>query len=142
MMKAARRHHLMTGMLISLCLITCASCGSMRPGGRIALPAGNPEQGKAAFREMRCYECHSVSGHDFPHPTIQPPVLVVLGTEDRRPRRADLINSIINPSHKIYPGIDRKLVQTNNVSRMKDCSEVLTVRQLSDLVAFLETLDR
>jgi hypothetical protein len=42
----------------------------------------------------------------------------------------------------LYPGIDRNLVQTNNVSRMSDFSEVMTVRQLCDLVAFLETLHR
>jgi hypothetical protein len=34
----------------------------------------------------------------------------------------------------------RNLVQTNHVSRMRDFSEIMTVRQLCDLVAFLETL--
>ena len=41
-----------------------------------------------------------------------------------------------------FPGVDRTLVQTNDISRMPDFSAVLTVRQLSDLVAFLETLYR
>jgi len=129
--------------LVALSLVVCAGCNSWRIGGAgVALPPGNVERGKTAFRDLQCYACHSVSGHDFPQPYVQPPVLVVLGTEDHAPRRRQLINSIINPSHKIYPGIDRNLVQTNNVSRMSDFSEVMTVRQLCDLVAFLETLHR
>lgn len=129
--------------LIAMALVACAGCNGLRHGrSGVALPPGDAQRGKAAFRELRCYACHSVSGHDFPHPSVQPPVLVVLGTEDHAPTRRELVNSIINPSHKIYPGIDRTLVQTNQVSRMSDFSEVLTVRQLSDLVAFLETLHR
>lgn len=129
--------------LVTLSIVACAGCGFLRPaGGGIALPAGDVERGKSAFRDLHCYTCHSVSGHDFPWPTVRPPVLVVLGTEHHAPSRRNLINSIINPSHKIYPGIDLNLVQTNNVSRMSNFAEVMTIRQLSDLVAFLESLRR
>lgn len=129
--------------LVALSIVGCAGCSFLRPsGGGIALPPGDVERGKTAFRELQCFTCHSVSGHEFPWPTVRPPVLVVLGTEHDVPSRRNLVNSIINPSHKIYPGIDRNLVQTNNVSRMSDFTEVMTIRQLSDLVAFLETLHR
>lgn len=129
--------------LISLSLIACAGCSGVRLGGAgLALPPGNVERGRTAFRDLKCCACHSVSGHEFPDPYVQPAVLVVLGTEDRAPGRAELINAIINPSHQIYPGINRNLVQTNNVSRMPGYSEVLTVQQLCDLVAFLGTLHR
>lgn len=129
--------------LLTLSLAACGGCNSWRMGrGGVALPPGDVERGKTAFRDLQCHACHSVSGHDFPHPRVRPPVLVVLGTEDRAPSRRELVNSIINPSHRIYPGIDRQLVQTNNVSRMGDFTEVMTVRQLCDLVAFLETLHR
>jgi len=141
--RATRYPSLFRLALVALSLVACAGCNALRIGGAgIALPPGNVERGKTAFRDLQCYACHSVSGHDFPHPDVQPPVLVVLGTEGRAPSRQELVNSIINPSHKIYPGFDRKLVQTNNVSRMSDFSEIITVRQLCDLVAFLETLHR
>ena len=124
---------------MALFLITCLGCSST---GGVALPAGDPERGKAAFVELKCYACHSVSGHSFPGPYVQPATLVVLGTEDRAPSRRELINSLVNPSHKIYPGLQPELVQIGKLSRMDDYSDVMTVRQLSDLVAFLETLHR
>jgi len=124
-------------------LIACAGCNGLRLGGSgVNLPPGDAEQGKVAFRSLQCHACHAVSGHDFPFPSVKPPVLVVLGTEDHAPGRRELVESIICPSHKIYPGVDRTLVQTNDISRMPNFSDVLTVRQLSDLVAFLETLYR
>lgn len=139
-----RRHTRASQLILILVnLLFGAGCGTWGIGPpHLALPRGSAERGQAAFRELRRHACHSVSGHDFPRPTVMPPILVVLGTEDHPPSREDLINSIISPSHRLYPGIDPSLVQTNNVSRMPDFSDVLTVRQLCDLVAFLRTLHR
>ena len=128
-------------MLVILSFIACAGCNGLRLGGSdIALPPGEVERGKAAFRSLSCHTCHAVSGHDFPAPSVKPPVLVVLGTEDHAPGRRELVESILRPTHRIYSGVDHTLVQTNDISRMPDFSDVLTVRQLSDLVAFLEML--
>lgn len=140
---AARTSRRLGIALFGAWLAGCGGCHGLRVDkSGIVLPPGDADRGKVAFRELKCHECHSVSGHEFPHPTVRPPVLVVLGTEDRAPGRATLINSIINPSHRIDPGIDRELVQTNGASRMTFFSEILTVQQLSDLVSFLETLHR
>lgn len=40
------------------------------------------------------------------------------------------------------PGVDSKRVPTNGVSRMREYDEVIALRQLSDLVAFLETIQQ
>ena len=52
----------------------------------------------------------------------------------------DLVNSVINPSHKIEPGYQKKLVTNGQFSRMGDYNETMTLQQLSDLVIFLESL--
>lgn len=67
---------------------------------------------------------------------------MVLGTEDHAPTRRELIDSILNPSHKIYPGPVPQLEKSGNLSRMGDFSETMTVRQLLDVAAFLQSLHK
>jgi hypothetical protein len=49
------------------------------------------------------------------------------------------VAAIINPSHRITGGRDNPLVATGERSRMGDFGEVMTVRQLVDVVAFLQS---
>ena len=93
---------------------------------------------------MWCQGCHVVKGHEkeFEAPYPQPAVPMVLGGEQRRLSRIELVNSIINPSHRIEPGFQRDLVAKGRQSRMGDYNETLTLQELSDLVAFLESLPR
>lgn len=110
----------------------------------LRLPEGNADRGRAAFNMMWCHGCHRVKGHEkeFEAPYAQPAVPVVLGGEQRKPSRIELVNSIINPSHRIEPGFQRDLVTQGKFSRMGDYNETMTLQQLSDLVAFLESLQR
>jgi len=110
----------------------------------LRLPEGKADRGRAAFNRMWCQGCHVVKGYEkeFEAPYAQPAVPVVLGGEQRRPSRIELVNSIINPSHRIGPGFQRDLVAKGRQSRMGDYNETLTLQELSDLVAFLESLPR
>lgn len=110
----------------------------------LQLPEGSVERGKTAFRDLWCHACHVAKGHEsaFPAPYAQPPVPVVLGAEARKPNRLDLVNSLINPSHRLEPGFQKELVSAGKYSRMGDYNETMTLQQLSDLVAFLESLPR
>jgi len=110
----------------------------------LQLPEGKADRGRAAFNMMWCHGCHVVKGHEkeFDAPYAQPAVPVVLGGEQRKPSRIELVNSIINPSHRIEPGFQRDLVTQGKFSRMGDYNETMTLQQLSDLVAFLESLQR
>jgi hypothetical protein len=67
---------------------------------------------------------------------------VILGAEQHKPSRIELVNSIINPSHRIEPGFQKDLVSQGKFSRMGDYNETMTLQPLSDLVAFLESLPR
>jgi L-cysteine S-thiosulfotransferase len=119
----------------------CIGCAVTNKSTReFALPVGDVEQGKVAFQTLRCYTCHRVEGADFPAPVATPPVPVVLGGKVKQiPSRLELANSIINPSHEFAPGHKDELIKSGKLSRMGDYSDVLTVQQLSDLVAFLQS---
>jgi hypothetical protein len=117
------------------------ACGTGRKGSAgFHLPDGDPEKGKAVFLALRCHTCHRVEGMDFPAPVASPPVPVVLGGEIPQPRTdGELVAAIIDPSHKLAPGYKKESVKGGDLSRMGDFSDALTVRELVDLVAFLQS---
>lgn len=102
-------------------------------------PDGDVVRGQAAFVQFGCSECHRVVGANVPEPTVQPPVPVVLGGEiNNRYSDAYLVTSIIYPSYELasYP---KEQITTGGQSRMPhDYEATMTVRQLTDIVAFLQ----
>jgi L-cysteine S-thiosulfotransferase len=126
-------------VLVSGGLLACQADPRSSAGFR--LPPGDVERGRVAFVELKCHACHEVSGlDDLPAPVVDPKVPVVLGGEIPHVRTdGDLITSIINPSHKIAPGYPLDEVRRGEESRMIDYSDAMTVRQMIDLVAFLQS---
>lgn len=124
-------------------LVACDSGGGPRSPVGFRLPQGDVEQGKGAFLEYQCNSCHVVAGLELPPATVAPatPVSVVLGGEVFEVRTDGyLVTSIINPSHKLASGYPEGRVTTpGGESRMPDFSDIMTVRQLIDLVAFLQS---
>ena len=130
-------------------LFACAPPEKSAAGFR--LPDGDIASGRAVFQDMKCYACHRVRNTDFPPPVADPPVPVVLGgLESSQISDGYLVTAIINPNHRIGRTlIDQLLAQgdesrmlevmSGTESRMPDYSELMTVRQLADLVAFLHT---
>jgi hypothetical protein len=51
----------------------------------------------------------------------------------------ELVTSIVDPSYRLAVGYSREAIQSGKVSRMADLSDVMTVRQLVDIVAFLHS---
>lgn len=102
------------------------------------LPPGNAEAGRHAFESLRCNACHWVEGGQFAPPVAQPPVPVVIGHGQARLSRAAIAESIISPSHVVPDHVPN--VRSGTLSRMGDFSDVMTVRELIDLVAFIRSL--
>ena len=50
-----------------------------------------------------------------------------------------LVTAIINPSHSLAPGYPKELITKDNQSAMANFNDTMTVRQLIDLVAFLQS---
>lgn len=129
---------ILIGWIVALAGIACSPPEKSATGFR--LPDGDPEEGKAAFVTLRCNACHQVRGVELEPPVADPPVPVVLGGPvDYQPTDGRFVTSIVNPSHKLAPGYPAELIKSGDGSRMADYSEVMTVRQLVDLLAFLHT---
>lgn len=126
---------------VGVALLSLSSCAPPeRSSSGFRLPEGDVEAGKAAFLELRCNACHQVKGLDLPGPVAEPPVPVTLGgSVDYQPTDGKFVTSIINPSHKLAPGFPKQHIESGGISRMADYSDVMTVHQLVDLVAFLHS---
>jgi L-cysteine S-thiosulfotransferase len=118
-----------------ICLAGCAS-----DVNEFTLPSGDAERGQAAFLNFRCYDCHRVHGVDLPPGEEPDQVMVELGGEvDRLRKYGDLVTAIVNPSHRLAKGYNANLVANDGKSRMTVYNDVITVSQLVDIVAFLQS---
>lgn len=118
--------------------IACESGRHSSAGFRLPVN-GDVDRGKVAFVQLGCNQCHEVSGMDFAKPTVQPPVPVILGgVVPSEPTDGYLVTSIINPSYALAP-YPKDTVTVGGKSRMPDYSGRMTVQQLVDTVAFLQS---
>jgi sulfur-oxidizing protein SoxX len=102
-------------------------------------PDGDPERGRAAFVALGCNECHQVSGVELPRPTVQPPVPVLLGGPvPSKLSDSYLVTSVIYPAHDIGPYAPAQVTRDGK-SRMPHRFDQMTVRELTDVVAFLQS---
>lgn len=126
---------------VAMALFSLSSCSPPeKSSSGFRLPEGDIDAGKAAFLELQCNACHQVKGLDLPGPVAEPPVPVAIGgSVDYQPTDGKFVTSVINPSHKLAPGFPKQHVESGGISRMADYSDVMTVHQLVDLVAFLHS---
>ncbi len=125
--------------ILASCLAVIAVSGcdlGTRTEGIVHLPEGDPERGKAHFIELGCVNCHSVVGAELPE--RDGPVRVVLGSSGRVKSYGDLVTSVVNPSHKLSRRYREDEVSADGESLMAVYNDVMTVSQLTDLVAFLQ----
>ncbi|MEL6361794.1 MAG: c-type cytochrome [Pseudomonadota bacterium] len=118
-----------------------ASCDmSPKSGYGFSLPDGNGEDGKTAFIAHGCLSCHSVEGlEDERKEQLASELNIRLGGKTTRiATYGELVTSIINPSHRLARGYEKDDVSIDGVSKMLVYNDVLTVTELSDLVAFLQ----
>ena len=127
--------------LVSIFLLLCASaCEQVGQGkGAIHLPEGDPSKGARHFVSLGCVGCHQVVGADLPEPVAAGPVRVLLGSKTGQTMSYNqLVTSIVNPSHRLSSRYRKDEVSQDGQSLMTSYNDVLTVTQLTDLVAFLQ----
>jgi hypothetical protein len=124
-------------LLTSAALIGCDSGRTSSRGFR--LPEGDVEKGKAAFVSLKCHTCHTVHKLELPKPDSTGSIHVLLGGETKRVRTyGELVTSIIHPSHRLSERFANEQMD-GKLSPMPEFNEFMTVQQLIDLVAFLES---
>jgi mono/diheme cytochrome c family protein len=116
-------------LVLAVLLIAGTACRSGRytnAGFRLP-PDGNAERGQQAFLDLGCNSCHGVYDLKLPPPVQQRVPVVLGGTVNKRLSDAYLVTAMIHPQYasKGAPG-------------MPDYEDRMTVRQMVDLVAFLQ----
>ena len=129
-------------ILSSLILIGLLACkyGPDSPKG-FSLPEGDPAQGEFVFNKYQCLACHTLEGVEDPsiEKKFEQPVKLG-GSSSMVKTYAQLVTSIINPSHRLAPRSVRmeSIINADGTSKMLVNNDVMTVSELIDIVAFLQ----
>ena len=122
---------------LTLLLAACNPGGQSR--GAVYLPPGDAAEGEKHFVALGCVACHTVVGAELPEPAADAPVRVLLGSRTGRTLSyGELITSIVNPSHRLASRYREDQVSQDGQSMMAVYNDVMTVTQLTNLVAFLQ----
>lgn len=128
-------NYLFVFVLLSVGLLI-SSCNGQARG--FALPEGDIEKGIQTYQRLSCTECHSISGIEWKGGSDS--LKIHLGGEvSTQPTYGELVASVVNPSHKIARRFKQKTATEEGLSKMKNYNEVMTVQELIDLVAFLQS---
>ncbi|MEZ5524053.1 MAG: hypothetical protein R3E62_03640 [Pseudomonadales bacterium] len=126
-------------LLITTTLLAACSSGPESPTG-FSLPKGDVRHGRSLFLTFQCHTCHTIEGINQLESGGEPGISVMLGGEVSRIKTyAELVTSVINPSHRLAKGYPLEAIQVDGVSKMRNYNDAMTVSQLIDLVAFLES---
>jgi len=102
----------------------------------MVLPVGQPDAGRDAFVALNCVACHTVAwDQELPAPTsgLQAPEL---GVDVTYVGPGGLASSIVAPSHHVSEKY--RQAGAGDKSPMPPYSETMTIRQLADIVAYLQ----
>jgi hypothetical protein len=128
--------------MLSLAVLV-AGCGNTA-GFSFPVEQGDINEGRQAFIDHRCHQCHSIAGVSLPALAGAPPPMLELGGGIIAVKsNAELLTSIINPNHVISERYREQLrldtlVPGESPMPMPQV-ERMSVRQLIDLVAFLDS---
>ena len=126
-----------------LVMLTLTGCTNDAKSGKgFTLPEGDIQRGRQTFAQLNCQACHSVSGMTLENAeSSQDQKIVALGGEKTRVQTyGDLVTSIINPSHRFATGYaEEDVAAEDGESKMRTYNDEMTIQQLIDLVAFLQS---
>lgn len=126
-------------VVLGLITIGCNS-GPDSPRG-FSLPEGNIDKGKTVIFRHSCLSCHSLEGMEAEVASVEKELeeRVPLGGRSMRVTTyAELVTSIINPSHRISKAHKSYTTNEDGTSVMRNYNDVLTVTELIDVVSYLQ----
>lgn len=122
--------------VLAIVVFLAHACNPQARG--FALPEGEETAGKRHFTELVCNQCHSVENIEWIGIENEDVNIPLGGEVTKIKTYGELLTSIINPSHRIDPKFGALAIEQER-SPMKIYNEVMTVQQLVDIVAFLQT---
>jgi sulfur-oxidizing protein SoxX len=130
----------MRRLLLASAVVCLSACDTGPKGSAgFTLPDGDVERGKAQYIALRCNACHENKYVPQLAADEPAPISVVLGGKSARIRTyGELVTSIINPSHRIAHSSSQVLADESG-SRMINYNSMMTVSELIDLVAFVQS---
>ena len=129
-------------LLMTVALSVTSGCVTPPKSGKgFTLPEGDAQAGKANYMSLQCNACHKINGVDqIAAESEEPELSITLGGEVTRIQTyGELVTSIINPSHRLAKGYPVDAVSVDGKSKMKNYNDAMTVTQLTDLVAFVQS---
>lgn len=138
-----KRSIMIPAKLVSAAVATflmLTGCTDPKSARGFSLPDGDVNAGREAFVRLNCHQCHTVVGESVPKGPLADVITVPLGGEVVRVRTyGQLVTSIINPQHIISPAYRGKYTDPTGRSLMPDYNQTMTVKELVDLVAYLQS---
>lgn len=129
---------ILTTIIFCCSLLLSCDQGAHSPRG-FSLPEGDADAGKQVFIQHQCLSCHTLKGVEDKSVELELQKTVALGGESVRiTTYAELVTSIINPSHKLSRGYRLNTTDVTGKSKMRNFNDALTVTELVDLVTFLQ----
>lgn len=108
--------------------------GGVPRGWVFRLPGGDARRGREVFARLECFRCHRLRGESHPPPSGAGPELTGIGGHHPA---GYIVESILNPNAVIVEGPG--YTGPDGLSTMPNYRDVLSVADLLDLVAYLET---
>ena len=112
----------------------------MTPADGFFLPQGNAQAGERAFARLKCNSCHWVQNNIDLNVPVAEKVGPMLGSKQAGYSPGWIANSIVSPSHTIAINSGGE-AEGSELSRMGDFRDTMTVRELTDIVTYIQSLD-
>ncbi len=125
--------------VVIIVLATLTACGGKQSPLGFSLPEGDANAGREVFVTLQCNACHSTPDVEQLADALPGDISVSLGGDVTQIKTyANLVTSVINPSHRISKANPPQMVAVDDVSRMLNYNSLMTVEQLIDVVAYLQ----
>lgn len=127
-------------LFIYLLMVFVAGCQpAVESSSGFSLPVGDKVEGKALYDRLQCAGCHLIASNGEAL-DVGSSTLIPIGGETTRVRTyAELVTSIINPSHEMSEHFDVSKARYIGESNMRNFNDLMTVSELIHLVAYLES---
>lgn len=134
------KNFLMAALLLAFLSLSSGCTPDAKSEFGFRLPDGDADTGREVFAYMQCNQCHTVADETFDTiPLADPPYVELGGNVSRIKTYGELVTAIINPSHKLADGYAEEMVSEDGESKMYVYNGHMTVQELIDLVAFLQS---